>query len=922
MWYPLAMARCGGCGRSLGEEFGSCPSCGGTVIPSRVERGLQPLFEPGQVLGGRFRVEKVLGTGASGVVYGVVDELRKDRVALKVLWEQAQENEAAFERLRREIRASQKAPHPNLVAIHDLLMVEGRPALVMAWVEGETLRERVRREGALPWGEAVAIGAALLHALAHLHGLAIVHRDVKSGNVLLGSDGGVKLGDFGLVKGEDLGMSLTLTGASLGTPGYMAPEVIRGKEATPSSDLYSLGVVLFEMLAGRAPFSGGSSLEVVSRQLSEPPPLALLKEGRVPRWLIRFTGRLLERTPADRLPSAKAALGAMEARRGFSLTHRRRRLIAAAAMVAALGVATGWGVSWWRFQALPSLEIGGSTLVARDVFGRTLFRRTFDMPVQSACAGRFGPDGSTAVACVLTWDGIEGGLDPADGGERGGNRLLFLDPAGRTLAMTRLAMGANRSLYAPRFKADLSTHRFRAGGSERLVVYYHHVLWYPAALIVFQPLTSGAGEGRYAAPDCTTFYSSGHLGQPFLYRDLDGDGMDEVVFTGVNNLLYRGYFAGAIKVDRASRRGLLGVSSPDMAPVLAARPLLYRLASFDHPFPRLAWRADPPGLQLQDGEVPFLNLSPLGERTDTGSATLAQVESLNGWISDMCRMRQLEDWGGMLSALRSGGRPFPQPYGWLRRFFTAHALMGLGRYDDALEELSSGPALAEGTLPFEAYRMRLEGLFLAGRYRECLASFTEMRDVARKGWADLGVPALWAAVYADDGGLTRALETGHGANSYPVPEAPALLAALRGDYRLAEALARDQRPETSVFPEPALVLIHCLVMEGRLKEARAVLDILDRRFPGEEMDAGETELWLLWHEKPGDRALVGSMDRLLDQKRLKAAVDMNVRVLLPLTVARAACMHREIGDVGEARRLQEEAYRIAPKSWRPGLLLK
>ncbi len=154
-----------------------------------------------------------------------------------------------------------------------MVLVEERPALLMEWVEGETLRDRIRREGGLPRREAEAISVFILEALCHLHGLGVLHRDVKSGNVLLGADGSVKLGDFGLAKGKDLGESLTLTGVALGTPGYMAPEVIRGGEALVRSELYGAGAVLFEMLAGHVPFQGAGSLEVASRQLAEEPPL-------------------------------------------------------------------------------------------------------------------------------------------------------------------------------------------------------------------------------------------------------------------------------------------------------------------------------------------------------------------------------------------------------------------------------------------------------------------------------------------------------------------------------------------------------------------------------------------------------------------------------------------------------------------------
>jgi serine/threonine protein kinase len=305
-----------------------------------VDRGLQTLFQQGDTIDGRYGVLEVLGSGASGVVYGVYDNLGDRKVALKVLWDASSGDDPELKRLRREIKASQLAPCPRLVAVHDLIMTGDRPALVMEWVEGRSLKETIAREGTLPWRRAADVATELLEALVHLHGLGIVHRDVKPGNILTGRDGIIKLGDFGLAKGEDLGASLTQTGATLGTPGYMAPEVIRGKEATSVSDLYSVGVVLFEMLTGLLPYRGTTALEIASRQLADPPPLHLLKKHDVPAWLVRIVARLLERDPGDRFPSAKAALEALTKRSaGFAVARRWRvrAAVAAAVVCAAAG---------------------------------------------------------------------------------------------------------------------------------------------------------------------------------------------------------------------------------------------------------------------------------------------------------------------------------------------------------------------------------------------------------------------------------------------------------------------------------------------------------------------------------------------------------------------------------------------------------
>ncbi|MEJ2422731.1 MAG: serine/threonine-protein kinase [Acidobacteriota bacterium] len=426
---------------------------------------MQTLFKPGQTLAGRYRVRSVLGTGASGVVYGVFDTLSERNQALKVLWDGASGDDPELKRLRREIRASQLAPCSRLVAIHDLVMIGERPALVMEWVEGETLREKIKREGPLSWREAAAAAAGILEGLAHLHGLGIVHRDVKTGNILLGPDGGVKVGDFGLAKGGDLGASLTQPGAALGTPGYMAPEVIRGKPATSRSDLYSVGVVLFEMLTGLLPHRGTSALEIASRQLADPPPLHLLKERNVPRWLARIVARLLERDPGDRFPSAKTTLAALNKRSaGFSVARRwRRRSAAAAAVLLALGGLLA-AYFWFTAQAPLDLTFHGRTLQAHSPSGRLLWSRKLPRDIQSALYGRFGPGGTPAVAAAITWDRHAATMEVAPDQ---GNVLYLLDRHGKTL--DSVGMGLAHSPFEPHYDIHLTQHRFSSDGHERLV---------------------------------------------------------------------------------------------------------------------------------------------------------------------------------------------------------------------------------------------------------------------------------------------------------------------------------------------------------------------------------------------------------------------------------------------------------------------
>lgn len=912
------MARCGRCGSALDDQAPTCPLCGGTIIPAQVERGLQPLYRPGDVVAGRFRIEKILGSGASGIVYGVHDANTDGRTALKVLWDQVLSDEPALLRLRREIQAAQCAPNPYCVAVHDLLYIEGRPAILMEWVEGETLRDKIRRQGALPCEEAAVVAGQVLQAMGHLHALGVIHRDIKSGNVLIAKDGTAKLGDFGLAKGEILGETLTQTGITLGTPGYMAPEVIRGRPATAASDLYSLGAMLFEMLTGRMPYQGNSALEVASRQISESPPLDLLKEKRVPRWLAKVAARLLERDPADRFPSAHCAVQAIEDRkRIFWINRRQRRAVLALSLIAILLSVLTASALWWDRGAVPLVSFEGNVLSAKNTFGQVLLKRTFHMPIQSACSGHFGTDGSPAIACALAWNGA---LPAAvsDNGEKLGNEIYVLDETGATIFATRLRFG--NQPFAANYQVELSSHRFRKGEPERLLAIAHHVLWYPAALFVYSPLLSGTSR-RQEGDRFDSFYSSGHIAKPLLFRDLDGDGTDEVVFSAINNRLYKAFVAGAMDVRTSNASISRSYTTPDVSLDSRIVPPLYRLISFTRRNPTLTWTSTPPGLHLLYNNGFAFAMEPNGDRRNATSATLSELNHLNTWITEICRLRQLGDWGAMEARLREDPLSLPPPYGWLKRLFTAHALMGLGHYEAAITNLKAPPDRGEETRPYYAFQMRIEALFLQGRFKECVQEYIKEPIETRREWSDAGIPAFWASVYSEDEGQEKHLLSGNGIVAYPMPETPALLAALQGDYRSAEVLARAATPETSSFPAPALVLVHILVMQHRISEARALLDMVHLRFAGEGLDDGETEVWLMWHEHRGDPALVASMDRLVEEKRRRAMTEVEVRALLPLTLARSAAMHRDSGDLAAARRLQAEAYHLAPKSWKRGLAL-
>lgn len=256
---------------------------------------------------GNFDVLRVLGRGGMGVVLHAFDDSLHRDVAVKVLDPQLANNKIARQRFCREARAAASVSHDNLVAIYQVNEDEkaGLPYLVMQLINGETLEDRLRRVGKLSVAEAVRVGMQAAAGLASAHAIKLIHRDIKPANILLDqADDKVKLTDFGLARAvED--MKLTRTGFVAGTPLYMAPEQARGDEIDLRSDLFSLGSVMYESLAGNPPFNGKTPLVVLRKLTDDPhPPLRDLNP-EVPDWLEDIIDRLLAKNPDDRIQTAK-----------------------------------------------------------------------------------------------------------------------------------------------------------------------------------------------------------------------------------------------------------------------------------------------------------------------------------------------------------------------------------------------------------------------------------------------------------------------------------------------------------------------------------------------------------------------------------------------------------------------------------------
>ena len=299
---------------------------------------------------GPYEIVEPIGSGGMGDVYRARDTRLRREVAVKVLSHRLADP-AAWERFQREARAASALSHPNICTVHDLGEAEGQPYLVMELLEGVTLKDHIGDRPLEP-AAVVTLGVQIAEALDAAHGKGIIHRDIKPANVMIIGRRHVKVLDFGLAKQTLIGdqqatvtlESLSAVGTVMGTPQYIAPEVLQGARADARSDLWAVGVVLYQMLSGRLPFQGATMFELSSAILKEPmPPLP----GKVPAALRAIVERCLEKTPADRFQNAAELRTALEAT-GAAPSKAPAR---SAWMWAAAAVVLGAGLFLWQQNA-------------------------------------------------------------------------------------------------------------------------------------------------------------------------------------------------------------------------------------------------------------------------------------------------------------------------------------------------------------------------------------------------------------------------------------------------------------------------------------------------------------------------------------------------------------------------------------------
>lgn len=262
---------------------------------------------------GPYLITKWLGAGGVGEVFKAVDVMLKREVAIKVLRHELASDPLFLERFRREAQLHAKLGHPNVASIHAFLHEGDKQFMVMEYVPGISLDEFLRSGGPVPAERALSIFRRALDGIEHAHGCGIVHRDIKPANIMLADNGQVKVMDFGIARALDCQEHLTRHGQVAGTAKSMSPEQIRGGQADVRSDIYSLGIVLYTLLAGRAPFDGGSDHALMLAQLEQaPPPLSALVDDLPPK-LEAAVMRALEKDPRERFQTVREFARAIDA---------------------------------------------------------------------------------------------------------------------------------------------------------------------------------------------------------------------------------------------------------------------------------------------------------------------------------------------------------------------------------------------------------------------------------------------------------------------------------------------------------------------------------------------------------------------------------------------------------------------------------
>ncbi len=265
----------------------------------------------GKRLDGRYEIEEIVGVGGMSVVYKAHDEIDDRTVAVKILKEELLQNEEFRRRFKNESKAIAVMDHPNIVKVYDVGFGDRVQYIVEEYIDGITLKEYIERQGVLPWKDALYFATQILRALQHAHDKGIVHRDIKPQNIMLLQDGTIKVTDFGIARFAR-SEQRTVTDKAIGSVHYISPEQAKGEATDAKSDLYSVGVLLYEMLTGKLPFDADSAVSVAIMQLQNEPIKPSTLNPEIPEGLEEITLRAMQKNPAERYSSAAEMLADIE----------------------------------------------------------------------------------------------------------------------------------------------------------------------------------------------------------------------------------------------------------------------------------------------------------------------------------------------------------------------------------------------------------------------------------------------------------------------------------------------------------------------------------------------------------------------------------------------------------------------------------